>query len=150
MRYIIFFLSSMFFIACSSDTKTFSDQTEKNKPVEAYFFTGGFHLNSYKVEIKNSTLTYVSTKHLKQDQNLSYKLTQHDIKQLESIFKTFKAHQWQKNYMIPDIMDGSNWEFRYHSSNFNINSRGNIKYPPDFHKMLSHISRTLLDGKRLY
>ena len=88
MRYIIFFLSSMFFIACSSDTKTFSDQTEKNKPVEAYFFTGGFHLNSYKVEIKNSTLTYISTKHLKQDQNLSYKLTQHDIKQLESIFKT--------------------------------------------------------------
>jgi hypothetical protein len=134
---------------CSSSAhqKNYHNNGKPIQNVSADFRVGGFFGTTYVVKIKDNVLSYRTYKQGVTSEWQKQTLSAEDIEKLESKFIELDVVNWDKQYINPNIMDGTNWFIQYSSKRIKIKSRGKNKYPDSYKSIMTYLSKELLKGK---
>lgn len=147
MKKLVIILLMFSLVACSSKYPTRENEGKvKSMFVNAKFYIGGFG-RGYHVKIINQTLSYADDRTTIKKHWQKRALTNKEILDLEKMFINSGASEWNREYSVPWVQDGTQWLIKYKSSRVEINSMGSNSYPSNFKRVLSYISKNLLKGK---
>jgi len=144
------------FILCFATNVQAQEQTNLNHqdtylPTQMTLYLGGFLGPSYTVELEGHSLTYRTrdwnpkTKTAEEKSKLITP-SENQWRQFWKAVDTSDLWHWQKEYIDPSVLDGTQWRVSIMLAGKTTHSHGSNAYPPQFN-MYTHAVKDLLGGE---